>query len=74
MVIGYCGKVRNTGIDPDAIAQTWRDRVYLQAHGSAAAGSSAPGCQGRAIAYGKRRTYADARGHSLGEDTRWVLV
>jgi hypothetical protein len=38
MVIGDCGKVpRNTGIDPDAIAQTWRDRVHLQPHGSAAA-------------------------------------
>jgi hypothetical protein len=37
MVIGYCGKVpRNTGIDPDAIAQTWHDRVRLEAHGSAA--------------------------------------
>jgi hypothetical protein len=42
MVIGDCGKVpRNTGIDPDAIAQTWRDRVHLQAHGSAAAASRA---------------------------------
>ena len=38
MVIGWCGRVpRNTGIDPDAMAQTWRDRVHLQAHGLAAA-------------------------------------
>jgi len=28
MVIGYCGKVpRNTGIDPDAIAQTEADHL-----------------------------------------------
>ena len=28
MVIGYCGKVpRNTGIDPDAIAQTLADHL-----------------------------------------------
>jgi hypothetical protein len=46
MVIGYCGKVpRNTGVDADAIAQALRDRVHLQAQGSAAAGSSAPGCR-----------------------------
>jgi hypothetical protein len=36
MVIGYCGKSRNAGVDPDALAQTWRDRVHLQADGSAA--------------------------------------
>lgn len=50
MVIGYCGKVpRNTGIDPDAIAQIWRDRVHLEAHGSAAAEARrlAAGCSPR---------------------------
>jgi hypothetical protein len=35
---------RNTGIEPHAIAQTWRDRVHLEAHGSAAA-ESALGCR-----------------------------
>jgi hypothetical protein len=30
MVIGYCGKVpRNTGIDPDAIAQTEADYLVF---------------------------------------------
>ena len=55
MVIGYCGKVpRNTGLDPDAIAQTWRDRVHLQAHGSAAA-------EARRLAAGADRDSRDVR-------------